>query len=112
MDRKVRHLGVQSTLNKLRMSGFRLIKPFQTVKSTISPCAMCKRYNALSHKYPHMTNLPEHRVNLVRAFGHVGIDYTGHIMVREEVVEKKEENGKVFERNFFVEKKILYINFH
>ena len=52
-----------------------------------------------------MTNLPEHRVNLVRAFGHVGIDYTGHIMVREEVVEKKEENGKVFERKFFVEKK-------
>ena len=109
--RKVRHLGVQSTLNKVRMSGFRLIKPFQTVKSTISPCAMCKRYNALSYKYPHMTNLPEHRVNLVRAFGHVGIDYTGHIMVREEVVEKKEENGKVFERKFFVEKKYYILIF-
>ena len=77
---KVRHLGVQSTLNKVRMSGFRLIKPFQSVKSIINPCALCKKYNALSYKYPHMTNLPEHRVNLIRPYGHVGVDYTGHII--------------------------------
>lgn len=81
---KVKHLGIQSTLNKVRMSGFRLIKPFQTVKSIIGPCAMCTKFNCLSYKYPHMTNLPKHRVNLVRPFGHVGVDYTGHIIVKEE----------------------------
>ena len=62
---KVKHLGIQSTLYKVRMSGFRLIKPFQAVKSVINPCAMCKKFNALSYRYPHMTNLPKHRVNSI-----------------------------------------------
>ena len=109
---KVRHLGVQSTLNKLRMSGFRLIKPFQSVKSIINPCAMCKKYNALSYKYPHMTNLPDHRVNLIRPYGHVGVDYTGHIMVKDLVVEKVEgEDGKIVEKKHVIERKMYMLIF-
>ena len=106
---KVKHLGIQSTLNKVRMSGFRLIKPFQTVKSIINPCAMCKKFNVLSYKYPRMTNLPKHRVNMVRPFNHVGVDYTGHIIVKEEVVEKDE--GKKKKKKVFIEKKFYLLIF-
>ena len=109
---KVRHLGVQSTLNKVRMSGFRLIKPFQSVKSIINPCALCKKYNALSYKYPHMTNLPEHRVNLIRPYGHVGVDYTGHIIVKDIIIEKKElEDGSVSEKKHIIERKMYLLIF-
>ena len=109
---KVKHLGIQSTLNKVRMSGFRLIKPFQSVKAVINPCAMCQKYNALSYKYPRMTNLPEHRVNLVRAYGHVGVDYTGHIIVKDEIIEKKKgEDGRVQERKIIVERKFYLLIF-
>ena len=65
---RIKHLGIQSTLNKVRVSGFRLMKPYLSVRSAISPCLVCKRFNNLAFKYPHMTNLPEHRVNLVRPF--------------------------------------------
>ena len=102
---KVKHLGIQSTLNKVRMSGFRLIKPFQTIKAVINPCAMCTKFNALSYKYPRMTNLPKHRVNMVRPFGHVGVDYTGHIYVKVEIPKKEGEESKKKE---FVKKKFTY----
>ena len=107
---KVKHLGIQSTLNKVRMSGFRLIKPFQTVKSVINPCAMCKKFNVLSYKYPRMTDLPKYRVNLVRPFGHVGIDYTGHIIVKEEVTDKEGEKEKS-RKKVFIEKKFYLLIF-
>ena len=81
---RVKHLGIQSTLNKVRIAGFRLIKPYLSVRSAISPCLICRRFNNLSYKYPHMTNLPAHRVNMVRPYLHVGVDYTGHIMIKDQ----------------------------
>ena len=39
--------------------------------------------NSLSYKYPKMTDLPSHRVNLIRPFAQTGVDYTGHIIVKE-----------------------------
>ena len=86
---KVRHLGIQSTLNKVRLAGFRLISPYNSVKQIINPCTICRKFNSLSFKYPKMTNLPRHRVNLVRPFCHVGIDYTSHIYVKEDYAERK-----------------------
>ena len=44
---------------------------------------------SLAFKYPEMTDLPAHRVNLIRPFAHTGVDYTGHIMVREGEVDTK-----------------------
>merc|ERR1712105_297880 len=38
---------------------------------------------ALAFKYPKMTDLPSHRINLIRPYNHVGVDYTGHILVKE-----------------------------
>ena len=97
---RVKHLGIQSTLNKVRIAGFRLIKPYLSVRSAISPCLICKRFNNLSFKYPHMTNLPAHRVNMVRPYLHVGVDYTGHIMIKDQV----KLNKKVikFERKVYI----------
>ncbi len=44
---KVQHLGIQSTLTKIKLAGFRIIHPYQTVKSIINPCFTCKRFNNL-----------------------------------------------------------------
>ena len=59
-----------------------------------------------------MTNLHEHRVNLIRPYGHVGVDYTGHIMVKELIVEKQEgEDGKVVEKKHIIERKMYMLIF-
>ena len=86
---KVQHLGVQPTLNRVRLDGFRLIQPFNAVKSVLKGCYICKRMNSLAFKYPKMTDLPAHRVNLIRPYAHTGVDYTGHVMIREGEVDKK-----------------------
>ena len=97
---RIKHLGIQATLNKVRLNGFRLIKPYMSVRAAISPCITCKRFNALAYKYPKMTNLPEHRVNMVDVYGHCGIDYTGHFLVKEKFKIKK----KVYEveRKYYI----------
>ena len=81
MHSKVLHLGIQATLNRLRMAGFRIPKPRQTIKKVIRPCVICQKFNNVAFKYPGLTNLPEDRVNLVRAFQNVGVDYTGPVLV-------------------------------
>ena len=86
---KCQHLGIGSTLTKVRMSGFWIPKIRQAVKNVISPCMMCKRFNSLSFKYPKVTNLPKHRVNFIKPFQHTGIDYTGHIFVKDSKGYKK-----------------------
>ena len=77
-----KHLGIQTTLNKVRLSGFWITKARQAVKKVISQCLICQRFNNLSFKYPKVTNLPKHRVNLIKPFTHTGIDYTGHVWVK------------------------------
>ena len=79
----VKHLGIQSTLNNLRLSGFWVPRSIQSIKNVISPCIACRKCNALNYKYPKVTNLPKNRVNLVRPYLHTGVDYTGSIIVRE-----------------------------
>ena len=41
------------------------MSPYQTVKSVINPCLVCRKFNNLSYKYPKMTDLPKHRVVLL-----------------------------------------------
>ena len=45
---------------------------------------MCQKLNNLAFKYPKVTNLPKHRVNLIKPFLHTGIDYTGHVWVKDD----------------------------
>ena len=79
---RCKHLGISATLTKLRMLGFWIIKGRQSVKKAISNCFICKKFNSLCFKYPRITNLPSHRVNLVRPFTDTGVDYTGHLFVK------------------------------
>ena len=79
---RCKHLGIQSTLNKVRLSGFWIPKARQAVKTNLSQCILCKKFNNLAFKYPKVTNLPKHRVNLVKPYLHTGIDYTGHVWVQ------------------------------
>ena len=55
----VKHLGIQATLNHLRLAGFCLVHPYQSVKNVVHPCLICKKSNALSYIYPKVTNLPK-----------------------------------------------------
>ena len=93
---KVQHLGIGSTLNKVRLSGFWIPKSRQAIKNVISPCLTCKRFNSLSFKYPKVTNLPKDRVKLIKPYLHTGIDYTGHVWVKEKNEERKKYYILVF----------------
>ena len=73
----------------VRMAGFEVPKAKQAVKNVIRLCRVCKRYNALSFKYPKLTNFTKHLVNFIRPYFHTGMDYTSHLMVREGTNYKK-----------------------
>ena len=81
---RCKHLGIQSTLNKIRLSGFWIHRARQAAKKVTSRCILCQKFNNLAFKYPKVTNLPKHRVNLIKPFLHTGIDYTGHVWVKDD----------------------------
>ena len=78
-----RHMGLRSNLNFWRKHGFWILKARQAVLSFIKECVLCKRYNVPSVKYPSPVSLPASRVNLSVPFAHTGVDYTGHIWVKD-----------------------------
>ena len=80
---KCMHMGLQSTLSFLRMHGLWIVKARQAVLSVLKDCVVCKRYNASSVRYPAPASLPKSRVNLSVPFAHTGVDYTGHLWLRE-----------------------------
>ena len=82
---KMQHLGIGTTLNYIREQGFWIPKGRMAVKSALSSCVVCKKYNALAFKYPKFTDMPKHHMNLVKPFQHVGVDYTGHFWVKDHV---------------------------
>ena len=83
------HMGLQSTLNYLRIHGLWILKARQAISSVISDYIVCKRYNARSQKYPGPAVLPSSRVKLSVPFAHNGVDYTGHYYIRDD------QGGKV-----------------
>lgn len=78
------HMGLQSTLNFLRSHGIWIVKAGQAVRSFLNTCIVCKRFNARGIKYPSPASLPAHRVNLSTPFKHTGVDYTGHLWLKNE----------------------------
>ena len=65
------HMGLQSTLNYLRIQGMWILKSRQGVSSVISDCIVCKRCNAHLQKYPGPAILPSPRVKSSVTFAHV-----------------------------------------
>ena len=84
---KVQHLGIGTTLNYLRELGYWVPKGRIAVKTVLGNCQICK-YNALAFKYPKFTDMPKHHMNLVKPFRHVGVDFTGHFWVKDEMSDK------------------------
>ena len=82
--KRCKHLRIQSTLNKIRHSGFWIPRARQAVKKVISRSVLCQKFNNLAFKYHKVTNLLKHQVNLIKPFLHTGIDYTGHVWVKDE----------------------------
>ena len=81
---RCKHLGLQTTLNNVRTGGFWIPKMGQVIKSILSRCISCRKFNSLAFRYPRMTNLPKNRVNLVKPFQHTGVDFTDHLWVKNE----------------------------
>ena len=82
-----KHLGINSTLNLIRMNGYWITRSRQAIKNVIANCSLCKKFNSLSFKYPKLTNMPSHAMKLVRPFSSLGLDFTGHLFIQD-------ENGK------------------
>lgn len=72
------HLGLQTTLARLRNKGFWVCHGRQTVKSVIANCITCKKYNQIAFSYPRFTNMSVSQVHLFRPYQYTGVDYTGH----------------------------------
>ena len=71
---KCKHLGVGSTLNHLRQSGFWLPSARTTIKKVIKQCIICNKYNNLAFNLSNTPALPSDRVNYEYPFQHAGID--------------------------------------
>ena len=82
---KVQQLGIGTTLTYLREQGYWVPKGRSAVKTELSSCTVCRKYNALAFKYPKYTDMPKHHMTLVKPYQHVGVDYTGHFWVKDEV---------------------------
>ena len=79
---KCMHLGVNTTLNRLRNSGFWVAKGRAVIKTVLSKCFICKKLNAFAFKYPKPTDFISDRVNFITPYKHTGVDYTGHFFVK------------------------------
>ena len=82
---KVQHMGTGMTLNYSREQSVWIPRGLTAVKAEINNCTICKKYNALVYKYPKVVDMPKHQMNLVKPFNHVGVDYTGHFGVKDEL---------------------------
>ncbi|KAL7630818.1 UNVERIFIED_CONTAM: hypothetical protein RMT77_018969 [Armadillidium vulgare] len=92
---KVQHLGVDSTLTHIRNQGFWIPKGRIAVKKVLNLCNLCKKINVRAFKYPKYTDIPKHHMKLVIPFKFVGIDFTGHLFI-------KNENTNTMEKMFIL----------
>jgi len=85
----VKHLGVPTTLAKLRMSGLWVAKGRMSVKAVLGNCITCKKINSFKFRYPTTTDYIKDKVNFAYAYQHVGIDFTGTVYIKFENQLKK-----------------------
>lgn len=80
------HAGPQSILNSLRQRVWP-INALRRIKYILLKCVKCHRFKAAMSKQL-MGSLPVERVQLIRPFFNVGIDFGGPIMVKESRLRK------------------------
>ena len=78
-----KHLGVDSTINHLRQTGFWVLHARQCAKRVLKNCILCHKYNSRAFGLPPTPSLPKNRLNLIKPFNHTGVDYTGHFFVKD-----------------------------
>ena len=79
---EVKHLGLESTLNRIRCKHW-LIRGQSTVKSITRKCVTCRLMQVKCVQPPPTPLLPEHRVSCDFPFQNVGVDYAGPLYVRD-----------------------------
>ena len=80
--KRFKHLGIQTTLNKIKLSGFWIPKTRQAVKSVISQCTISQKFNNLAFKYSKI--ITKSRVDRIKPYLHTGIDHPEHVWVKGE----------------------------
>jgi hypothetical protein len=75
------HSGVLSTLAKIREQ-FWIPQGRQCVKTLLSKCLVCKKFNSGPFTLPKFPVLPEERVSKSSPFTYVGVDYCGPLSVK------------------------------
>ena len=76
------HLGVQVTLNATRQAGFYIQQGRSAVKSVNRKCFICRKINSFAFRSPKSNDLIKDRVQVTRPFENTGVDYTGHVFVK------------------------------
>ena len=76
------HRGIPHTLSHIRAE-FWILAGRRAVKTVISRCNTCIKVDGRVFKLPDHPPLPEFRVKRARCFKSIGIDFTGHFMVRD-----------------------------
>ena len=79
---RCKHLGTGTTLNAVRSEGFWIPHGRTLINKILLSCFTCRKFNANHFKYPKSHDLPADRVNYIRPFRNVGVDYTGFLTVR------------------------------
>lgn len=74
--RKFMHPGAQ-TLQNLLAQHFWILSPKRAIRAVVSQCTKCFRVNPKPAPAPIMGNLPEYRVNQIKPFSTVNIDFGG-----------------------------------
>ena len=83
IHRAVKHGNMVETLTQARLT-YWIPKGRLTVKAALKSCAHCCRIFAFRIANPGPPPLPPERVQFIRPFHSVGIDYTGAILIRDE----------------------------
>ena len=80
---RVMHNGVKETLLELR-TRFWVIKGRQAMKKILTTCVTCKRIQGKSYGNAATADLPAYRVQEIKAFSVVGVDFAGPLYVKKD----------------------------
>lgn len=83
VHKKLLHCGVSQTLSEIR-NRFWIPQGRATVRSILSRCRVCRRFEGGAYKLPPMAPLPKTRVSQATPFSKVGLDYFGPMHTKED----------------------------
>ena len=86
---KCSHLGTGATLAELRQSGYWVPQGRQAVNKILASCARCKRYNSRPVLPNTVASLPAPRADFEVPFQHTGVEFTGHVWVKDGSSDRK-----------------------